>query len=894
LQLCPAMTLCARLVLPLAAGSVAVAALSSAAEVLTTSTTSYLLVQHLDGQWEPSDTAFLSDGDQLVGLRCQASCTELAACRCTGWDSVKGQCWFRRDRDLNNITSGKTNAYIKVVTPWKLVGASFAGNILGAAGRVGTGGSYAMPQHPVTGISVQTTSPMKLSLTTFPAVDGSLADGFVLEHLSNGSWTIYGSSPSLHRDASNVSLQITWPTTSHVTCLADTWHGTDRVCGDCKVLVDNSGQKPYGTCSGYCASVGRKCDTAWQARGATCEEEHALQCGVFIPDNMICQCGAVLPRVIAVFDGDQVVLGKASEEAMHAQIALTRPNSSVYVKEIRPQPFFGEATTSTYRDLLDKNCYKPNARDLGKRSNVTAQKCQDLCTQDPECDCVTWGRGGEVMEANKPKDVHQCWMRADCYPHGIVSTNYDEGYNVYLKDRVRWQRMGMTFADNVFSRLTNAVGNGYAVSLDRVTSITVRLSSPSMVGFTSLAEPGTSLNSAFCISFSAESQQNLSQAPCRHYANGTVTLSIRDHKVFALLAGEEVPLGAATHGALYARLVLPASSSAVEVIEAVPMSLVPTVSPRPTTSPAPKARAWLTIGLPIIGAVLVCCMIAAGVCRGYYQSTQDGKEGSCQDHEDDLESSHGRSPQGPTDLPPMDTLTNEEKAKDPAWAAISLEQLNDLRDLARETLGSGFSTATLYDVNRAILQPMCEAHGKSYAHIVNSSHKGSTLKRLTVFVSHAWAENFDMFVSSINDAFRSWAIKPNIWICATALIQTTDPKIIAMQVGTGTDPTNAPFTKALAAAEKLLIVRNDAVDLYERIWCCWELFVAHQQGLVHRPGCLMVVGPAAAPGKAVDITRAKASNNDDKQKILVYVLSSNLYQVINESLTEIKYYGGSA
>jgi len=251
------------------------------------------------------------------------------------------------------------------------------------------------------------------------------------------------------------------------------------------------------------------------------------------------------------------------------------------------------------------------------------------------------------------------------------------------------------------------------------------------------------------------------------------------------------------------------------------------------------------------------------------------------------------SPAGATYSAQMCSLSDEEKAKDPAWAAISLEQLNDLRELARASLGSGYSNATMYDVNRAVLQPLCQEHVKSYAHIVNGS-AGSGLLHLTVFVSHAWAENFDLFVNSINDEFRSWAVKPNLWICATALLQTTDPNIISMQVGTGADPSSAPFTKALAQAEKLLIVRNDAVDLYDRIWCCWELFVAYEQGLVKRPGCLMVVGPPAAEGLPVDITMAKASNEEDKCKILLHVLSGRRYQAINDILTEIKYYGGTA
>lgn len=884
------MMLCSLLVFAIAINEAAAESFSTVAEARTNATTTYLLLRRTYGQWAMSDTTFISPDDRALGRQCQALCAEHASCWCAGWDSSAARCWVREDCDLSKVGAGDAAVYMKVATPWRLVGADFAGNVLSAAGDAEAGGIYAMSRSPLTGISVQTDSPMKLSLTASPAHHANLTDGFSLEHLGSGSWMIHGESPSVHRQARNVSLHIRWPTeASQTTCLEEAWHDAKLQCGDCKVLVDNSIQSSYKTCGGYCASVGRTCAAARKGKSEVCEEEHTLDCDVFIPYDMICQCGAALPHVMAVFDGQQVLLGKANEEAMHVQIALTGPNSSVAVQEVMPQPFFGRVTSTTYRALVGKNAHDPNAKELAKhsRSNVTAQQCQEMCTQDPECDCVTWGSGGELLEAQAPENVHRCWMRAECYPHGVVNSSIDEGYNVYMKDRVQWRRMGTAFSDNVFSKSSAYVGGAYAISADSVTSITVRLTSLSMVGLTSSADPGTGLDSAFCIS-SSEPQTEHSQVPCRYSSNGTVTLGIRDRKVFAWLEGQELSLGAASRDALHAKLVLLGSGSSAEVLEAIS-------SPGPAEEkPEAQSRrtSWFNYGLPLVGVGLVCCMIALGVYCGPRRRTKDS--GECTGHqcEEDLESCQGSPPQGRSvDMP---SLSNEEKAKDPAWAAISLEQLNDLRETAKEALGSSYRTATMYDVNRAVLQPLCEAHGKSYSHIVNSSRDGSGFLRLTVFISHAWAENFDMFVCSINDAFRTWAIKPNLWICATALVQTTDPNIISMQVGTGADPSNAPFTRALAQAEKLLIVRNDAVDLYDRIWCCWELFVAYEQGLVHRPGCLMVAGPAAAPGKPVDIAGAKASNHEDKRKILVHVLSGHLYQVINERLTEIKYYGGSA
>ncbi|CAE8710141.1 unnamed protein product [Polarella glacialis] len=227
---------------------------------------------------------------------------------------------------------------------------------------------------------------------------------------------------------------------------------------------------------------------------------------------------------------------------------------------------------------------------------------------------------------------------------------------------------------------------------------------------------------------------------------------------------------------------------------------------------------------------------------------------------------------------------------DPCWAAISVAQLGELRQLAMAALGTEYWTATMHDINRVVLQPLCQRTGKCYAHVVNCEE----LLHITVFVSHAWLENFEQFFQSINSAFQNWTVKPNLWICATALLQSTDPATVSLQIGAGVSPSEAPFTKALAKAEKLLIVRNATVDLYERIWCCWEFFLAYQQGMIHRPGAVIVVGPSmfGTGTKEVDVTSALSSNIEDKRKILEHISKTASYQVINDKLTEIKFFNG--
>jgi len=234
-----------------------------------------------------------------------------------------------------------------------------------------------------------------------------------------------------------------------------------------------------------------------------------------------------------------------------------------------------------------------------------------------------------------------------------------------------------------------------------------------------------------------------------------------------------------------------------------------------------------------------------------------------------------------------------QKIRDPAWAAISMEQLWDLREEASQHFGPRSGEVNMHDVVAAIVRPRCSEHDKCYAHILNDKN----LLQVVVFVSHCWTENFDMFCESIFETFRHWTMKPNLWICATALYQTTDQSKIALQVGTGSDPRKAPFSRALMEAEKVLIVRNDKVDLYSRIWCCWELFCAYELGFLERPGVLMVAGPAPSTTPlggeepAVDISDAEASNPEDKRTILETVMSSDLdVKDINRKLTEVKYF----
>ncbi|CAK9047126.1 unnamed protein product [Durusdinium trenchii] len=84
--------------------------------------------------------------------------------------------------------------------------------------------------------------------------------------------------------------------------------------------------------------------------------------------------------------------------------------------------------------------------------------------------------------------------------------------------------------------------------------------------------------------------------------------------------------------------------------------------------------------------------------------------------------------------------------------AITLQQLMDVETEARMLWGEKYEdNVTLHDINTAIIQPACAKHGVPYALTVNKEPG----LHATIFVTHAWQENFHEFVESIKDAIHN-------------------------------------------------------------------------------------------------------------------------------------------
>jgi len=76
-------------------------------------------------------------------------------------------------------------------------------------------------------------------------------------------------------------------------CDEAAWPDKDHglVCGECKVLV-NRFNSFYGSCDGYCSSIGRVCTGAWEEDGDKCTVKYAMECNRELSSSdAICECG---------------------------------------------------------------------------------------------------------------------------------------------------------------------------------------------------------------------------------------------------------------------------------------------------------------------------------------------------------------------------------------------------------------------------------------------------------------------------------------------------------------------------------------------------------------------------------------------------------------------------
>jgi WD40 repeat protein len=202
------------------------------------------------------------------------------------------------------------------------------------------------------------------------------------------------------------------------------------------------------------------------------------------------------------------------------------------------------------------------------------------------------------------------------------------------------------------------------------------------------------------------------------------------------------------------------------------------------------------------------------------------------------------------------SFTMTETTTSPSQWCISYEQLLDVQELALKVFGKEeYKTVTMRDICRHIILPRCQETGTSYALSLNPGGLP-----IDSFVTHSWDGQFASFVQSIQNVFQTSIHKPNLWICAFALNQAA--------VNLEETLEDSPFVQALKSASSFCVVRNSNTDLYSRIWCVCELMYASNSENGLYPNQTYVTGPNVFAGLQTSCLDAKATRQEDKDKIL--------------------------
>lgn len=151
----------------------------------------------------------------------------------------------------------------------------------------------------------------------------------------------------------------------------------------------------------------------------------------------------------------------------------------------------------------------------------------------------------------------------------------------------------------------------------------------------------------------------------------------------------------------------------------------------------------------------------------------------------------------------------------PGHWGITMEQLRAVQEM------DGFeSSMTMYDVVSKLLKPMTKGSGMGYALYLNKE-KPLVAKQM---VSHAWGEQYTHFVQALEGS----RCEGPFWICATAIDQENSERI-ADQLGPSLE--HGPFATVLKQVTDMICVFTPAVDIYLRMWCVFEIYVAVKYGV---------------------------------------------------------------
>mmetsp|Transcript_49692 Transcript_49692/g.142181 ORF Transcript_49692/g.142181 Transcript_49692/m.142181 type:complete len:472 (+) Transcript_49692:82-1497(+) len=237
-----------------------------------------------------------------------------------------------------------------------------------------------------------------------------------------------------------------------------------------------------------------------------------------------------------------------------------------------------------------------------------------------------------------------------------------------------------------------------------------------------------------------------------------------------------------------------------------------TTGPGPTPSPPAQAAQDdssnpTPIVLAILGgiiALLVCLLASYFVYRhveALNLSKTSGQQRPIVEAQD-----IGHQSSAPTGPPPHETLYASR------WC-VTAEQfcafINEVDRIFPD------KDPSIYEVVETIIKPRTRESGTSYALLLNP--EGVPVHH---FVSNVWSKG----IKATGHAIRGANLTGGLWISFLAMPQNMDEE--SMRQLLGPDPLEGPHSIAINMAKDVIAVRNSKVNIFSRLGCVFELYLA--------------------------------------------------------------------
>lgn len=206
----------------------------------------------------------------------------------------------------------------------------------------------------------------------------------------------------------------------------------------------------------------------------------------------------------------------------------------------------------------------------------------------------------------------------------------------------------------------------------------------------------------------------------------------------------------------------------------------------------------------------------------------------------------------------------------PEFWGITLEQIQGVKDLP------GYNEEMkMYDVVNTLIKPITKGKGMGYSLLLNTEKP----LRAKQMVSHAWGEQYSHFVKTLQYS----GYEGPFWVCALAIYQE-DEEAVAKQLGPSIE--HGPFATVLKQATDMIAVFTPAADIYLRMWCVFEIFIAVKLGVdirfaghnqQYRSGIQNIYDAIYEHGqrRRCDSMAARCGNDSDEQQIREVINSSD-------------------